>query len=179
MIRGFLIAIVMLGVFTSMVGGLVSRSPQAGGQSPVRIVGERADADVGDEERSYSSSLAKDGAIRLERYPNGHFYADVEINGASIRALVDTGASGIALSRDDARTAGVATSIGMPNVVGAGADGDVHGEFVTLDTIALGGKSVEGMTAIVLNAGEQSLLGQSFLSKFDSVEIRGDTMVLR
>ena len=48
-----------------------------------------------------------------------------------------------------------------------------------LDRVELGGKSAEQMPAAVLNAGEQSLLGQSFLSKFDSVEIRGDTMVLR
>jgi clan AA aspartic protease (TIGR02281 family) len=75
--------------------------------------------------------------------------------------------------------AGLATSIGMPGVVGRGADGDVHGEIVMLDRVELGGKSAEQMPAAVLNAGEQSLLGQSFLSKFDSVEIRGDTMVLR
>ena len=33
--------------------------------------------------------------------------------------------------------------------------------------------------AIVLNAGQQSLLGQAFLSKFKSVQIEGDKMVLR
>jgi len=32
---------------------------------------------------------------------------------------------------------------------------------------------------MILNSGEQSLLGQSFLQKFASVEIRGDTMTLR
>jgi aspartyl protease family protein len=67
----------------------------------------------------------------------------------------------------------------MPNVIGRGADGDVRGEFVTLDSVSLGGKTVTGMGAMVLNSGEQSLLGQTFLSKFESVEMRGDTMVLR
>jgi aspartyl protease family protein len=93
--------------------------------------------------------------------------------------LVDTGASGIALSRDDARRAGIGISIGMPNVVGQGAGGDVHGEMVMLDRVSLGGKSAEAMPAIVLDGGDQSLLGQAFLGKFASVEIRGDTMVLR
>ena len=60
-----------------------------------------------------------------------------------------------------------------------GANGDIHGEFVKLDRVTLGPKTVEGVTAVVLDAGEQSLLGQSFLSKFDTVEIRGDTMFLR
>ena len=97
----------------------------------------------------------------------------------SVRALIDTGASGIALSRDDALSAGLATSIGMPDVVGRGADGDVFGEHVTLDAVALGHRTAEDMSAVVLNSGEQTLLGQSFLSKFESVEIRGDKMVLR
>ena len=93
--------------------------------------------------------------------------------------LVDTGATGIALSREDARKAGIATSIGMNDVVGEGADGSVHGEYVTIDRMSLGGKTVEQMHAIVLNRGEQSLLGQEFLARFASVEMHGDTMTLR
>ena len=64
-------------------------------------------------------------------------------------------------------------------VVGQGAGGDVHGELVTLDRVSLGGAAAEEMTAVVIDGGEMSLLGQSFLSKFDSVEIKGDRMVLR
>ena len=67
----------------------------------------------------------------------------------------------------------------MPEVVGEGADGAVHGEIVRIDRISLGPKTAEGMPAVVLNQGGESLLGQSFLSKFDSVEIHGDTMVLK
>jgi predicted aspartyl protease len=48
-----------------------------------------------------------------------------------------------------------------------------------LDRVRLGGTEATGLEAIVLNSGEQSLLGQEFLSKFDSVEIHGDTMVLK
>ena len=120
-----------------------------------------------------------DGSVELQRNENGHFYADVEINGAQVHMLVDTGATGIALSREDARKAGIATSIGMNDVVGEGADGSIHGEYVTIDRMSLGGKTVEGMHAIVLNNGEQSLLGQTFLAQFASVEMHGDTMTLR
>jgi aspartyl protease family protein len=120
-----------------------------------------------------------DGTIELSREDDGHFYADVQVNGATLHMLVDTGASEIALSRDDARSAGLGVSIGMPEVVGRGADGDVHGEIATLDRVTLGEKTVEGLQAVVLNSGEQSLLGQSFLSKFDTVQIQGDKMFLR
>jgi aspartyl protease family protein len=118
------------------------------------------------------------GTVELDREPDGHFYADVDVNGATLHMLVDTGASAIALSREDARSAGIATSIGMPDVIGRGADGDVHGEVATLDRVSLGEKTAEGLPAVILNSGEQSLLGQSFLSKFDHVEIEGDKMLL-
>jgi aspartyl protease family protein len=93
--------------------------------------------------------------------------------------LVDTGASGIALSREDAQSAGIATSIGMNDVVGEGADGEIHGEFAQLDKVELGPLSAERLGAVILNNGQQSLLGQSFLSRFASVQIEGDRMVLR
>ena len=67
----------------------------------------------------------------------------------------------------------------MNDVVGQGADGAVKGEQVTIERVSLGDKIVEGVPAIVLSSGGQSLLGQSFLSKFESVKIEGDKMVLR
>jgi len=126
-----------------------------------------------------SQFTSQDGSISLDREADGHFYADVRINGNSVHMLIDTGASGIALSRDDARTAGLATSIAMNDVVGEGADGAVRGEVVKLDRVELGPLSASDLDAVVLNSGEQSLLGQSFLSKYSSVQIEGDRMVLR
>lgn len=118
-------------------------------------------------------------AIELTRDQNGYFFADVQINGAPVHMLVDTGATVIALSRNDAQMAGIATPIGMNDVVGEGADGEVKGVEIRLDKVVLGDKSVEGLPAIVLNRGGQSLLGQSFLSQFASVKIEGDKMILR
>ena len=126
-----------------------------------------------------SDASSTDGSLELQRNADGHFYADVQINGTPAHMLVDTGATVIALSRDDARRAGVATSIGAGDVIGRGADGDVHGDVVTLDRVELGSAKAEKMPAIVLSSGEQSLLGQSFLKQFKSVSIEGDKMVLR
>lgn len=117
--------------------------------------------------------------IVLPRQSDGHFYVDADVNGAKVRMLVDTGASGIALSRADARRVGIGISIGMPNVVGKGASGDVRGEYIVIDRISLGEKSATAVPAVVLDGGSVSLLGQSFLKQFASVEIRGDRMVLR
>jgi len=176
--RGFLVLIFALGMFASIMGHMQPRS------SHVREVSR---ADIGEEEMRIAEVKARntpqfttgDGAVELQRDSDGHFYADVQINGSNVHMLVDTGASSIALSREDAQAAGIATSIGMNDVVGQGADGPIHGEYAQLDRVELGPLSATGLHAVILNSGNQSLLGQSFLSKFNSVEIQGDTMVLR
>ena len=118
-------------------------------------------------------------AIVLQRDANGHFYADVQVNNAPIRFMVDTGATGIALTRDDARRAGLSVSVGMFDVVADGASGDVTGEWVTLGSVSLGQEEAKNVPAVILDGGQQSLLGQSFLQQFDTVEINGDRMILR
>ena len=177
MVRGWLIVVFFMGLFVSVL----NTAAPSGSGSVERFKAKAAESsgEFRGTSSAASSDVAQDGTVELDRSSDGHFYADVEINGAQVRALVDTGATGIALSREDARSAGVAVSVGMPEVVGRGADGDVRGEYVTLDRVTLGHRSAENVEAVVLNGGEQTLLGQTFLSKFESVEIRGDTMVLR
>jgi aspartyl protease family protein len=177
MLRTSLGIIVIAGVAASMMGH-VPNMTSAKPNSAVHMV----DSAAGDPPTNASQpqvAMVQDGGVQLQREPNGHFYADVEINGTPIHMLVDTGATAVALSRDDARKAGIATSIGMPDVVGEGADGSVHGEYVTVERMHLGSANAEQIHAVVLNGGEQSLLGQEFLQKFASVEIHGDTMTLR
>jgi aspartyl protease family protein len=178
--RNFIFIILAFGFFTS---ALTRCASLPGSRSGDEIFNERArelrlEAKA-DDRPAGGSRVSDDGTMEIQRSSDGHFYADVQINGASVHALVDTGASGVALSRDDARSAGVATSIGMNDVVGEGASGDVRGEYVTLNQVRVGQKTVENVDAVVLNSGEFSLLGQNVLSKFDSIEIHGDTMVLK
>jgi len=181
--RAFLVFVLVIGLGGSFVTQFLSRSvssPSAPERGVILTAGsEDAERIAELKARNEPHFSSQDGSIELQRNSDGHFYADVRINGSTVHMLVDTGASIIALSRNDARSAGLATSIGMPDVVGRGADGEVHGEIVRLDNVELGPLSAAGLDAIVLNSGEQSLLGQSFLSKFSSVEIQGDRMVLR
>lgn len=173
-----------MGLFTfilgvGIVGSLLNNArPSSSGNEIFEQARDAQERSFAEAEASSVRSNQTDGTVELTREADGHFYADVQVNGATLHMLVDTGATAIALSREDARSAGLATSIGMPEVVGRGADGDVHGEVATLDRVSLGQKTVEGLEAVVLNSGEQSLLGQSFLSKFDKVEIEGDRMLL-
>ena len=132
-------------------------------------------------DRSNSNETQVDlgtGTITLDRNSDGHFYADAQINGTSIHFLVDTGATGIALTHDDAQRAGVPMS-GSSMPIGMGAGGALTGEIVALDRVSLGPKEVRDMRAAVIDGGDISLLGQSFLSQFASVSIENDKMMLR
>jgi len=117
--------------------------------------------------------------VTLHRYPDGHFYADVIVDGQSFHMLVDTGATVIALTGDDARRLGVTWNAFELAPIGQGAGGPVEGVGTKLDRVALGGIEANDVSAVVIPDGlHVSLLGQSFLSGLGSVRITGDRMVI-
>lgn len=113
----------------------------------------------------------------LRRSPDGHFYAEAEVNGARIRFLVDTGASMVALSAEDARRAGIRPGDARASAIGAG--GEIEVAPVTIDRIALGPVEARGVRGAVVKELHVSLLGQTFLREAGGVEIEGDRMILR
>ena len=176
MLRTYALILVTMVVIGSLMGRMTPTAGASANGVAVELVRPEA-SPAGNSGGQQVDEL--DRSIELTRDSSGYFYADVRINGAPIHMLVDTGATDIALSRDDAHMAGIPISIGMNDVIGRGADGAIKGETVTLDHVSLGDKQVDRLPAIVLNSGNQSLLGQSFLNKFASVTIQGDKMVLR
>ncbi|HEX7850607.1 MAG TPA: TIGR02281 family clan AA aspartic protease [Sphingomonas sp.] len=115
----------------------------------------------------------------LDRADNGHFFTVADVNGEPIRFVVDTGATEVALTQDDARRAGIEFDPGRFDVVGKGASGDARGQEVQLDDVVLDGKRVSGIHAVVLDGLTISLLGQNYLRHLDSVSISGDKMTLK
>ena len=130
--------------------------------------------DVPQAEADLGNGLASQ---ELTRSPDGHFYAEAQVNGARIRFLVDTGASVVALTPEDAQRAGIA--LGSERATAEGAGGDVEIIPVTIDRVAIGPLAANGVRGAVAEDLPVSLLGQSFLSRAASVEIRGDRMVMR
>ena len=125
-------------------------------------------------------SPASSGETVLTRQPDGHFYAELQVNGHPVRFLVDTGASGIALTREDAESAGIAVDPARFEVVASGASGPVRGQRIRIDDLRLDLTQATGVDAAVLDDGlDVSLLGQSFLSRYATVQIEGDRMTLR
>ena len=118
------------------------------------------------------------GEFRLDREGDGHFYADGIIDGASVRFLVDTGASVVALTAEDARAAGLDWSDDEVRRIGTGASGAVYGVPARIPSLEVGGRMRSNVDAVIIPEGlEISLLGQSYLSQIGSVEISGNAMV--
>ncbi|MBB5686854.1 retropepsin-like aspartic protease family protein [Sphingobium boeckii] len=117
--------------------------------------------------------------VVLKRASDGHYYARAEVNGAEIRFLVDSGASIVALSREDAARAGIPVNDGEFTDVARTASGTVPLKPVMIDRISIGPVVAERVRAAVLPGEGISLLGQSFLTRIRQVEISNGEMRLR
>lgn len=116
--------------------------------------------------------IGDENAIEVPRSADGHFHLTLQINGTAVPFLVDTGASDMVLSLDDARRVGIDPArlafVGSANT----ANGRVSTAFTTLDEVTLGPAKFRDVRAAV-NGGEMrgSLLGMTFLRRFDRLEI--------
>lgn len=119
------------------------------------------------------------GEVLLERERDGHFYAEVYIDGVPTRMLVDTGASVIALTGEDALSMGLYWDDSDVAPVAQGASGAVHGVYANLTNVRLGDFEASNVRALIVPEGLGiSLLGQSFLETISDVRIADDQMVL-
>lgn len=119
------------------------------------------------------------GSIALRRGADGHFRAELEVNGEPVRFIVDTGASDMVLSLRDAARVGI--DPGLLSFTGRArtANGVVPTASVRLASVRFGNFVDDGVRASV-NAGalESSLLGMGYLNRFSRIEIAGDRMIL-
>ena len=117
--------------------------------------------------------------IALRRADDGHFYARVRVNGAEIRFMVDTGATNLVLSQQDARRIGLAMDNLNYVLPVSTANGTVYGAGVVLERVKLGGFVDTDVRAMV-NGGRMSvsLLGMSYLDRFRRFSVEGDRLLL-
>jgi aspartyl protease family protein len=110
----------------------------------------------------------------------GHFLVKADVNRVRIRFLIDTGATMVALSADDARRLKLNTNRLKYTERYQTANGIVRGAPVKLRQIRIGGLVVKNVRATVMSGNiGVSLLGNSFLRKLRGYEVRGDVLVLR
>lgn len=129
-----------------------------------------------------SQVVAVDGdsvMVDVPRSADGHYHLTLDVNGEAIRFVVDTGASDLVLTRDDAERAGI--DVDALRFLGRAftANGTVETADIRLDAVSLGEIADTDVRAVV-NGGEmsQSLLGMSYLQSFGRIEIEGDRLRL-
>jgi aspartyl protease family protein len=123
---------------------------------------------------------SEDGTIELRRASDGHFHATLEVNGEPVRFMVDTGASDVVLSRADARAVGIDPDALAYLGRAQTANGRVATAPVRLGLVRFGDFTDTSVPASVTAGGlDVSLLGMSYLDRFDTIEIAGDRMRLR
>jgi aspartyl protease family protein len=117
--------------------------------------------------------------IAVPRSFDGHYHLTLNINGTDVEFVVDTGASQVVLTQADAARIG----LDVENLVFSGsastANGTVRTAPVVLDRVSLEGIDDTRVGAVVnQGAMDTSLLGMTYLGRYDRIEISNDELVL-
>lgn len=117
--------------------------------------------------------------LEVPRSPDGHYYLTLTISDQPIEFLVDTGATNVVLSREDAAKLG----LDPQNLVYTGqaqtANGTVPTSRVRVEDVLLGPWQDPSLSVWV-NGGDMqgSLLGMDYLGRY-RIEISGDRLILQ
>lgn len=110
----------------------------------------------------------------------GHFAADFKINGRPITALVDTGATLVALNETTARRVGVKLQPTDFRMHVNTANGEVKAAAVNIETLQIGRITLDDVQAVVLEdkALGDTLIGMSFLKRLGKFSVEDGALLL-
>ena len=109
--------------------------------------------------------LGNDHTVVLQRGVDGHYRAEALINGTKVDVLVDTGATGVAISQRVADELGLSSRTAIRTST---ANGDTVAYMTRLATVRLGGVEAKDVSAVIApGLGGDVLLGMSFLGRMD------------
>jgi len=149
----------------------------SGDQAVVEVDGKKRPLHVG---QHAVGNAAADGSgkVILTADGQGHFLTTGTVNGASVKFLVDTGATLISLGASDARRIGIDPRKGERGVTNT-ANGQALVSKVKLDTVRVGDVTLHNVDALVhQNDLPVALLGMSFLNRME-MQRDGGTMTLK
>jgi aspartyl protease family protein len=130
-----------------------------------------------------ATPAATTGAVR--KAPDGHFWAEAQVTGAGaaashVKFLVDTGATIVALTPDDARRLGMHPEDLDYGLAVRTAAGETLAARVQLASVSVAGARIEDVEAVVVRQGlENSLLGMSYLGRLSRFEATQSALILR
>ncbi len=119
--------------------------------------------------------LGENRTVTLQRSPDGHYRAEAIINGTKVGVLVDTGATGVAISQKVADKLGLKSHSAIRTST---ANGDTVAYMMRLESVKLGGVEAKDVAATIApGLGGDALLGMSFLSRMDVRLFKGEMTI--
>ena len=125
------------------------------------------------------SVVTGNGEIAVPRHFDGHYYLTLELNGAPVQFVIDTGATDMVLTPQDAARAGI--DVGGLSYTNRAmtANGMVQTARINLDRVTVAGITDRSVPAVVNGSPmQESLLGMTYLHRFDRIAIEDGRMVL-
>lgn len=117
--------------------------------------------------------------VRIPMGRDGHFWAEVELNGTKRRMLVDSGATVTALSQATAAKAGVTADASLVPLLMKTANGTVRADAGTLDRLTVGAIEARALKVVIApGLGDTDVLGMNFLSALKSWRVEDRTLIL-
>lgn len=118
--------------------------------------------------------------VEIKAGSQGHYFATLDINGRPVDVMVDTGATMVALTSEDARKAGLHLRPSDFTQTVQTANGEARFAPVVLDRVSIGNIAVRDVSAAVAEPGrlKVTLLGMSFLGRLQRVDMRPGMMTL-
>ncbi|MBL0935227.1 MAG: TIGR02281 family clan AA aspartic protease [Rhizobiaceae bacterium] len=126
------------------------------------------------------AEVATSRRVRLEPDGRGHFIGDFRMNGRSVEAMIDTGASVVAINATTARRIGVTVSPADFRQSVNTANGTIKAAPATLSRLEIGGIVVRDVQAVVLDdkALSGTLIGMSFLNGLRRFQVEDGRLLL-
>lgn len=118
--------------------------------------------------------------VRIAAAPDGHFNAEFRLNGRGVDALVDTGATLVAMNRSTARRVGIKVMPADFKYTVKTANGETRAAGAIIDRLQIGRIAVENVEAVVLDddALDGTLIGVSFLKRLAKYQVENGALLL-
>jgi aspartyl protease family protein len=180
--RNMMILAGIIAVIAMTVPGFLQSHPQVIGTLLQRSVAGKAapPPSVAVASASMESQPLLGRKMRLEAGPGGHFTGDFRLNGYDVPAMIDTGATFVALNRSTAERIGIRLSHSDYRYAVNTANGRTKAAGTIIDSIDIGRIHLDNVQALVLDddALSGTLVGMSFLKRLSKYEVDGGELLL-
>jgi len=166
--------ILIIAVAVLLIGGYVARFADQAVMHP------EAHAAAGQPAYQPREPASSGRSLMIDADPQGHFKADVRIDGRRLEFMVDTGASLVIIRESDAAQIGIRPMRSDYTATVSTANGKAKAAPAKIERMEVGGITVHDVQALVMpdDALWQNLLGMTFLSQLKRYEYANGRMVL-